>query len=163
MSRFKELYGRLPLSMRTALENCEQDKLYHPEGCVDAHIRMVFEYAETNYSEDVELLLAALFHDLGKPETKSIKSDGFGHIRIRNIGHEYASLKYIDMYFDLYSDISTNKEKVYEICKEHMRAWKYYSKEMSNKGKRKAFEELKYFPSVIKFTICDHEGRGKTK
>ena len=159
--KFEELYGRLPQHMRDALKNCEQDKKYHPEGSVENHIRMVFDECITRYPDDKEVMLASIFHDLGKPETQSIRYDEKGHKRIRNIGHEYASLKYIDMYFHLFSDISTNKDKVYEICKEHMRAWKYYSKEMSNKGKRANFEKLKYFESVIKFTICDHNGRGK--
>ena len=42
-----------------------------------------------------------------------------------------------------------------------MRTWKYLTKEMTNKGKRAAFENLKYFEDCCKFTICDHEGRGK--
>lgn len=159
MSRFNELYNRLPESLRKRLRESEQDPRYHKEGPVSAHIRMVFEYAETNYPEDPDLLLAAIFHDLGKPETQVIRQDKYGHTRISNLKHEYASLKYIDMYFDLYSDISTNKEKVYEICKEHMRAWKYVSKEMSNKNKRKGFEQLKYFDACVKFAWCDHKGR----
>ena len=70
---FKELYDRLPEVLRNALAACEQDPIYHPEGVVSTHVEQVFEYAKEHFPEDVDLQVCALFHDLGKPETQTIK------------------------------------------------------------------------------------------
>lgn len=156
---FEELWNRLPELIRTACEKCEQNEIYHPEKYVDIHIKLVFEYANNNY-DDVDLLLAAIFHDLGKPETQRI-SEKDGKIRINNIGHETKCEFYINEYFHLYSDVSTNKEKVVEICNNHMRSHLYITKAMTKPFKRKSFESLKYFDDIIKFTICDDNGRIK--
>jgi hypothetical protein len=156
---FEELWNRLPELIRTACEKSEQNKTYHAEGNVDVHIKLVFEYANNNY-EDNDLLLAAIFHDLGKPETQRI-SEKDGKIRINNIGHETKCEYYINKYFDLYSDVSTNKEKVLEICNNHMRSHLYISNAMSKPSKRKSFEDLKYFEDILKFTECDNNGRIK--
>jgi len=154
---FEELWNRLPQLIRDACSKCEQDKVYHKEGNVDVHIKLVFEWANQNYN-DVDLLLAAIFHDLGKPETQRFKEKE-GRIRISNIGHETKCDFYIDKYFELYSDVSTNKEKVSEICNNHMKAHVYNDGTMSKPSKRKAFEDLKYFEDIIKFSNCDKGGR----
>ena len=155
---FEELYNRLPLVYRNALAKCEQDPIWHPEGVVETHVRMVFDYAKTHFPEDKDLLLVALFHDLGKPETQRIKEVD-GKIKISNIGHETKCSDYIDKFFDLYADVSTNKEKVKEICNNHMRTHLYIDGKLSKPSKRKAFEELKYFSELIKFAECDKGGR----
>ena len=154
---FEELWNRLPKLIRDACSKCEQDNVHHKEGNVDIHIKLVFEYADTHY-DDVDLLLAAIFHDLGKPETQRFREKD-GKMRISNIGHETKCEFYINKYFDLYSDVSTNKEKVTEICKNHMRAGLYVSNQMTKPSKRKAFEDLKYFEDVLKFYNCDKGGR----
>lgn len=156
---FDELWNRLPDFIRTAMKSCEQDPKWHPEGNTYTHTEMVFNYAKEHYN-DKELLLCAIFHDLGKPETTTIGTRTNGDVKISHIGHEIKSLKYIDRYFDLFSDVSTNKEKVYEICKNHIRAHVYKNGEMSNKNKRKNFEKLKYFKEIMEFEMCDTNGKG---
>ena len=120
---------------------------------------MVFNYALEKYSENIDLLVCAIFHDLGKLNTQKISTRN-GSIRISNIGHENYAIDYIEKYFDLFSDITTNKEKVIEICKNHMKAHLYIDKKMTKPVKRKVFEELKYFSEIINFSMCDTNGRG---
>ena len=156
---FEELWDRLPQLIKDACAKCEQNAKYHPEIWVDKHIKQVFEYANENY-DDVDLLLAAIFHDLGKPETQRFKEKD-GVIKISNIGHETKCDFYIDKYFDFFSDISTNKEKVSEICNNHMKAHVYNDGSMSKTAKRKAFEDLTYFEDIIKFSNCDKGGRNE--
>ena len=153
---FEELWNRLPQEIRIACDNCEQNEKYHTEGVVTNHIKLVFEYAKK--FNDIDILLAAIFHDLGKPETFA-KREKNGELHISNIGHELKCKKYIDLYFDLYSDLSDNKDKIIEICENHMKAHLYLSGNMSKKAKREAFEKLTYFNDVIKFTECDSNGR----
>ena len=159
---FKELYNRLPEILRLALEKCDQDSIYHPEGEVSEHLRLVFEYAQKNFPEDIDLQIAAIFHDLGKLDTQSIKILPNGRMKISNIGHELHAERYIDKYFDLYSDITKNKEKIKEICTYHMKAALYVNGAMKKESKRQKFEALKYFNELIKFTECDRNGKGTT-
>ena len=157
--KFDDLWKRLPESLRSACDKCEQDPIYHPEGEVTIHIRLVFEYAETHFPGDDELLVCALFHDIAKPETQRINEKSDGSVRISNIGHENKCEKYIDKHFHLFSDITTNKEKVIEVCKNHMKAHLYKSMRLKKPAKRKAFEELKYFKDIMNFSECDENGK----
>lgn len=154
---FNELWNRLPESIRTATANCEQNPKWHPEGNVDKHIEMVFEHAKENY-DDVDLMVAAIFHDLGKVDTfKPHKKTGLP----TSYGHENHAKKYIDLFFDLYSDITTNKTKIIEICENHMKAHKYLDGSLSKPHKRENFENLDFFDDIIKFCHCDEGGKNK--
>jgi hypothetical protein len=166
---FDELFGRLPELIQSAIIKCEQDPKYHPEGNCYNHIKLVFEYAKNTY-EDADLMVCAIFHDMGKPETQRISARDTDYkgdpmllelkdLRISNIGHETKCRYYINKYFDLFSDISTNKEKVIEICEQHMRAHLYTDKKMSKKSKRNEFESLTYFNDIINFSNCDENGK----
>jgi len=159
-SKFDELWLRLPFSIRDACDKCEQHPKYHPEGNVTNHIRLVFEHAEKTYPENVELQLAAIFHDLGKPET-FMKRVVNNEIKISAYGHEFKATKFLRKYFKLYSDISTNFKKVEEICLNHMKATQYIRGTLKKPAKRKAFENLKYFDDLIKFAECDKAGKQK--
>ena len=155
---FEELWNRLPEDVRTSMENCEQDPLYHPEGDAGIHTKLVFEYANDHFDGDVDLLVSAIFHDLGKPETQKI-TDKDGRRRISNIGHERKCDKFIDKYFDLFEDITTNKEKVKIICNNHMKAHLYNDGRLKKPSKRKAFEDTPFFEDIINFSKCDSGGR----
>jgi HD domain-containing protein len=158
MSRFNELYNRLPKELRDKLEACRQHPKYHPEGNVDQHIKLVFEYAEKHFPGDMEILLAALFHDLGKPETFSERVVN-GELKISAYGHEFRAKNFILKHFDLFKDISTDQEKVEEICYNHMKAAQYTKGTLKKAHKRKAFEDLKHFDAIIKFAECDKAGK----
>lgn len=73
-----------------AMANCPQDPIYHAEGDVAIHTRMVIEelralrtWQELPTQEQGILLLAALLHDVGKPQTTRHESNG----RITSEGH----------------------------------------------------------------------------
>ncbi|MCK9417721.1 HD domain-containing protein [Candidatus Dojkabacteria bacterium] len=154
---FDELWNRLPETIRIAMSKCEQDPVWHPEGPADTHTKLVFEYANNHY-DDVDLLIAAIFHDLGKPETQRIQKIN-DKVKISNIGHETKCEFYINKFFQIFSDITTNKEKILEICNNHMKAHLYLSNKLKKSSKRKSFESLTYFDDIIKFSICDDCGR----
>jgi len=165
---FKELWERLPIVHRRAMKASMQDPIWHPEGDCEIHTNMVFDYAKK--FNDPDLLICAIFHDLGKPETQSIrarKSDFKGDVlslpwkdqKISNLGHEYKSKVYIDKYFDLFSDVSTNIEKVKQVCEYHLRAHLFVNGTMKKSAKRQFLVDLKYFDSLIKFEECDTNGK----
>jgi len=62
--------------------NCDQSPDYHPEGTVYNHIRLALEKLPAD--APVTLPWAVLLHDIGKPSTSSVGTDG----RIHFYGHE---------------------------------------------------------------------------
>lgn len=74
------------------LATCPQDAEWHPEGDVWTHTLMVVDQAATRRTglsrpEQVALMLGALLHDVGKPQTTAM-IDG----RIRSPAHESAGI-----------------------------------------------------------------------
>ena len=67
------------------LKGCEQPPQFHPEGDVFVHTRLMLSLLPAEVSGP--LVLAVLFHDLGKPPTYAVDADG----RIRFNGHEKIS------------------------------------------------------------------------
>ncbi|MCK9445664.1 HD domain-containing protein [bacterium] len=153
-NRFEELINRFPAELVDGLKNTEQNPIWHPEIYVYNHIKIVYEFAcETG---DNDLIIAALFHDLGKIcTTQLITKDG--KQKWVSYGHEIKSLPYIEQYFYLFSDISTNIEKVRSITENHMRAHLYLKGEMNKKAK--SFENLEYFQDIMTFEKCDSMGK----
>jgi len=68
-----------------ALKGCEQPPQFHPEGDVFVHTRIMLTLLPADAS--LALVLAVLFHDIGKPPTFARDATG----RIRFNGHEYVS------------------------------------------------------------------------
>lgn len=67
------------------LKGCEQPPQFHPEGDVFVHTRLMLQLLPAEVSGP--LVLAVLFHDLGKPPTYAVDETG----RIRFNGHEKIS------------------------------------------------------------------------
>ena len=75
-----------------ALVGCEQEPEWHPEGDVWVHTLMVIDQARTRIddldrADRITVMLAAVTHDFGKPETTAL-IDG----RIRSLDHEEAGV-----------------------------------------------------------------------
>jgi len=161
---FDNLWERLPIELRISIEKCEQDPIWHPEGNVYNHTKQVFNYSKK--FNDKDLLICAIFHDLAKPETQVITARDKSYIgnpldlplheqKISNLTHEVKAKIYIEKYFHLYSDITTNKEKILEICDNHLKAHDYAYGKLKKELKRKNFESLKYFNEIMQFEECD--------
>ena len=159
LTTFEYLINKLPENIISALKFAEQDPIYHKEGAVYIHLNLVYNQVLIEFGKhDTDMLITAIFHDLGKleTETKVIKDN---ILRIHHIGHEFKSLDYIDNYIQLYSEFTPNIERIKEIVKNHMRAGLYSSGQMKNIAKRKKFESLKYFNDIMKFLKCDQTGK----
>ena len=68
-----------------ALKGCDQPPEFHPEGDVFIHTRLMLSMLAPNAS--LPLVLSVLFHDIGKPSTRTVDETG----RIRFNGHEGVS------------------------------------------------------------------------
>lgn len=156
--RYQELFSLLPDDIQNKMKNTPQDKKHHAEGDVEKHTKMVFDKVIEKFGiNDIEMQIAAIFHDMGKiTTTKKINKNG--EEKIVAYDHEKESLPFFEEYKHLYDDYIKNEERIKEVIKEHMRSHKYAEDEMSKK-KQKKFEQHPYFKDIMKFEKCDEEGK----
>lgn len=107
---FTENYPELIKEMKICSHNLSETNLseYHAEGSIWTHTMMV--YSQLPVDASVELKLAALLHDIGKPFCAVIRE---GKGRVSFTGHEtYTSFKAIDIvnHFEEDSDFFIDKE-----------------------------------------------------
>ena len=122
------------------LDRCQditQMPIHHPEGNVLVHSLQVFRYAvrETN---DVDLALAALVHDVGKCE--------------RSKGHESIGCELLEGFVSV---------KVLFLIKNHMRIWSYVKGEMKKLSKCRWLSNHPWVPQLIQLARWDHKGRNQ--
>jgi hypothetical protein len=134
----------------------KQNPSYHPEGNTLKHILVVLSRAFNVKPIDINLVLAALFHDLGKLKTYAIdpkKNQPTAY------GHEKVSGEIVDKYSHWINTFEGgDSEKVKYIVVNHMKMKPQVWDVMADKKKdpiisNPAFKDLK------KFSIIDKGGR----
>ncbi|MBX9693179.1 MAG: HD domain-containing protein [Cyanobacteria bacterium] len=106
----------IPELLETNTEKGDQDPVWHPEGNTWIHTRMVVEIL-AQQGHPVEVILAGLLHDVGKPCTQVRKEDG----RISNVGHDEVGA---EMANDICRRLRLSNEQVQLVTKlvrNHMR------------------------------------------
>ena len=86
-----------------ALKDVPQNPVYHPEGSAYEHTLLVVDAAaglarELGQEDAVKLMLAALFHDIGKLTTTKIRQESDG-VKVSSPGHEVESVAIARRYF----------------------------------------------------------------
>jgi predicted HD phosphohydrolase len=147
---FEMLISRFPSKLLVDLANTKQPPKHHPEGSVLVHTSMVFRKA-VGYGADDDVLIAVLFHDLGKID-KTFEKDG----RIVAYGHEHMCSKYIDAFAHLFPE-ARDWDKIRFICKHHMLMHRI---DEMRPFKREALMSSPYWDDLVLFALCDNEGRG---
>ena len=120
------------------LEKCkgvEQEERYHPEGDVLTHSLQVFQLA-CRESNDLDLILAALLHDVGKS--------------VDRLEHTKKTLDLVDEQVSM---------KTLWLIKNHMRVWAYLKGEMKRLGKCQELIEHPWFPELVQLARWDQMGR----
>lgn len=87
--------ARLLVHNVSAMETCIQDAVFHAEGDVWTHTQMVVNELQRMRGDILPerwpiAVLAALLHDVAKPETRSEEVDSTGRIRVHHYGHSRA-------------------------------------------------------------------------
>ena len=150
-STFEDFYDFAPKELQEYVDRCfktNQSKLWHPEGNAGKHIRIVFNRAKN--TGDINYMLAAFFHDLGKADVTRAhptKQDAWpAH------GHEIISAKLVEKYADWINRLGGDVELVLYIVKEHMRA-----KQLDNMkpAKREAFKSHPLYAFMPAFNDFD--------
>ena len=92
-NKFDDIINKFPSDLKNRilnLKNVDQRRDFHPEGDVLTHTSIVFSRLEK--FNDIDLLLAAIFHDIGKDITAGIHPKK-GHIT--HFGHEKISAQIV--------------------------------------------------------------------
>lgn len=153
--RLKELVNSAPEELRVVLfanKSVPQRLDKHPEGNVLKHIMVVTMRALDQYPDDMDLILAAFFHDLGKYETADINpKTGYPNA----LGHEDISANYVEKYSDWVYDMGGRPDIVQDIVQDHMRV-----KNLDNMERKKQtdFYGKKNFDKIMKFSKLDKGG-----
>jgi len=151
-----ELVSSAPKEIQDILQKCEetpQSSIWHPEASdakvphnVLAHTRLVFD--RTREYNDINLLISALFHDLGKPSTLSVNKQG----KYSNHGHERVSANLVDRHRAWVGSLGAKFMQVKEIVDNHM---KIKMIEEMRPHKQEALRNLRTYSELEKFTKCD--------
>jgi len=120
-----------------ACKGVEQEHDHHPEGDVYTHLMQTVNRAFKE-THDIDLILAALLHDVGK--------------QVITHGHEEQS---VEMLKDLVSP------KVLWLIEHHMRVWKYIDGGMKRQAKCQYLIEHPWFVDLIQLARWDKMGRVK--
>lgn len=151
----KTLIRTLPEDLKLLLFqqwNAKQNPVHHPEGNTFKHILIVLKRAYAKFPDDPNMILSALFHDLGKMDTYAINpktGQPTAH------GHEDKSIEYVEQFKDWIESIDgADMNTIRYIVKNHMKVKPETWKEMRNKKKNPIrqdpdFQRLKDFTSKL--------------
>lgn len=151
----KTLIRTLPEDLKLLLFqqwNAKQNPVHHPEGNTFKHILIVLKRAYAKFPNDPNMILSALFHDLGKMDTYATNpktGQPTAH------GHEDKSIEYVELFKDWIESIDgADMNTITYIVKNHMKVKPETWKEMRNKKKRPIvqdpdFQRLKNFASKL--------------
>jgi len=149
---FEEMVILAPEELKDILlRNAEtpQSPNWHPEGNVLKHIQIVYNRAMK--SGDLDMVVTAFFHDLGKESTTRPSRNTKGSWSA--YGHELASLRLVEKYKDWIESLGANYERVHELVKYHMKI--KLMPEM-RPIKQKEMRDNPYYDDLLIFTEFDN-------
>ena len=153
---FKSLFQKMPSDLQKRvynLKNFGQRLDKHSEGNVLKHTIMVVNRSIKD--DDIDIAIAAMFHDIGKDETAGIHPKK-GHIT--HFGHEKVSSMLSKEYRKWIESVGGNAANVYYIVKNHMKF-----KQLDNMGIKKVMKlkAFRAFDKLSKFSKHDRGGLGE--
>lgn len=152
---FGILYEKAPKKLREIIDSTKhvnQNPLWHPENDVYTHTRLVTNRLANAYPNNKNLLLAGLFHDLGKVETTEWDENKQSWTAR---GHEEISSEIVDKFAKWIVNMGGNVKTVKEIVENHMRI--KYLDDMRTQNKIEMVSSP-YFYEIMKFNSADFGG-----
>jgi tRNA nucleotidyltransferase (CCA-adding enzyme) len=141
-----------------ALEGCEQDPAWHPEGDVWVHTLHCLDWfaAERtgNSEDDLIVGLAVLCHDLGKPATTRHE---FGRITSR--GHEPAGEAPTRRFLERLTNQDELIAQVTPLVRCHLRPRALYDAGASDGAVRRLARQVGRIDRLVRVARADHAGR----
>jgi hypothetical protein len=121
------------------LDGVAQSPIHHPEGCVLTHTMQVTNLAFRE-TIDVDLILAALLHDVGKYENSH--------------GHEQLAVEWLTPLCSV---------KTLWLIEHHMRVWYYLFGSMKQLSKCQELAGHSWLPELVQLARWDYAGRVPTR
>ena len=150
---FKSLFRKMPSDLQKRvynLKNFGQRVDKHPEGNVLKHTIVVVN--RSIKEDDIDIAIAAMFHDIGKDETAGIHPKK-GHIT--HFGHEKVSAGLVKKYKKWIESVGGNTANVYYIVRNHM---KYKQLSVMRPKKVDKVKSFRAFDKLGKFSKHDRSG-----
>jgi hypothetical protein len=157
-----EILQDAPGEIKELLFKCSitpQSPEWHPEGPDEIvphnvlfHTNAVFDNCmkfNPHHPYLFDLLMAAIFHDLGKVKTTKLNKKGTWSA----YGHEFESAKILENHKKWVISKGGNFDRIYNIVNFHMRI--KYLDEMK-KSKHDKMKSNPYFEELMIFTKCDN-------
>lgn len=139
-----------PRNITDLLVKCnktEQSPIHHPEGNVLKHTMIVFNRAKKH--NDVNLMLAAIFHDLGKPDTTKLNKRGEWSAH----GHEELSTEIVEKNRKWIEQKGGDFDLVHFLVSNHMRIGRF---DEMRKSKQEKLKNHKFFDKLLTFSELDN-------
>jgi tRNA nucleotidyltransferase (CCA-adding enzyme) len=141
----------------------KQKNPYHPEDDLMEHTQQVVELALLAQAEDtllsIELIFAAIFHDIGKTECWQVSKADPEHRTF--YGHDLKSKRMfieIDAKYGLSAKHNFDLEKVAWLIGQHIRIMQF---DQMRKFKQQELQEHPLFKELTVLRYCDEQGRKK--
>jgi len=142
-----------------ALDGCQQDPKWHPEGDVWTHtLHCLDAYATQRTGEQWEDLVvgfAVLCHDMGKPETTYTDEDG----RIRSPRHDVRGVPVATHFLERITRQKKIFEEVLPLVEQHMRPLSLYRDGAGDSAIRRLAARVKRIDRLIRVARADNSGR----
>jgi len=117
-----DLIRTLPEELKSLLFKqwgAKQNPKWHPEGNSLKHILVVIKRAYHHYPDDANMIMAALFHDLGKMDTYAINPKTGEPTAY---GHENKSTDYVEQFKDwILTFEGTDIDEIKYLVQNHMK------------------------------------------
>jgi len=155
ITSFKDIVRLAPKELQNIIWQqwkAPQNPKYHPEGNTLKHITMVVTRAIREYPNDIDMILAALFHDLGKFYTLDYKNN-----QPTAHGHEKVSVEFVDQFADWIRSMGGDVDKIRFIVANHMRIKPDTWNVMKQSKKNKIINDPNY-QSIQNFGTLDKGG-----
>lgn len=148
---FDELVSLAPDNIKSELERLKtykENNDYHPEDNVYEHIKIVTErLIKTN---DINLILSGLFHDITKLIACEITFDKTG--KFRSFGHDKLSADFVIKNKEFIVSLGGNVDEIYSIVINHMRIGIF---DVMGDKKRNEMRKLPIFDKLCIFARAD--------
>jgi len=140
-----------------ALDGCEQDPKWHPEGDVWIHtLHSMDAFAAERTGDELEDLivgLAVLCHDIGKPMTSELIQG-----RIRSLRHEGAGKEPTLTFLSRLTDERALVQEVVPLVLNHMRPRVLFSAKAGNAAIRRLAQRVQRIDRLVRVSRADHKG-----
>lgn len=142
----------------TALQGCEQDPIWHPEGDVWIHTLHCLDWFAMertgNQGDDLIVGLGILCHDFGKPATTTTD---FGRITSR--GHEPEGEAPTRRFLERLTNQDSLINEVIPLVLCHLRPRALHEANASDSAVRRLARQVKRIDRLVRVARADHAGR----